>query len=309
MPDGLRKFDGELLFGELRDDPVYIADDAVHALGVVAEHVGELRKVLQRAFQVVFLGGKYLRHVARHGVEVAERPGDIAGVVLHQPVEVVERTRQIAGELRDFLLEEIQLRTGHVHQVAVAARPQRIPLVQVGVGPAVGYFDRLGAHQPVAENLGFRIGRNAVLALDGEPQHDFVAAGGVERQARHRTDLDALHHDRRSVLHAVDLVVSRIIFDIAAENIESFQKADARPCDADHRHGENSDLNFPFHTSYVFISRSEFPGSSPQRRRGRPCAPPPVVSAPQRGSRIRRRNTYNGICRRPYIVSPCRGSS
>ena len=33
----------------------------------------------------------------------------------------------------------------------------------------------------------------------------------------------------------------------------------------------------------------------------------PVVSAPQRGSRIRRRNTYNGICRRPYIASPCRG--
>ncbi len=120
MPDGLRKFDGELLFGELRDDPVYIADDAVHALGVVAEHVGELRKVLQRAFQVVFLGGKYLRHVARHGVEVAERPGDIAGVVLHQPVEVVERTRQIAGELRDFLLEEIQLQRAKTAREAIA---------------------------------------------------------------------------------------------------------------------------------------------------------------------------------------------
>ena len=49
--------------------------------------------------------------------------------------------------------------------------------MQVGVGRAVGDFDRLGAHQPVAENLGFRIGRNAVFALDGEPQHDFVAAG------------------------------------------------------------------------------------------------------------------------------------
>ena len=47
--------------------------------------------------------------------------------------------------------------------------------MQVGVGRAVGDFDRLGAHQPVAENLGFRIGRNAVLAVDGEPQHNFIA--------------------------------------------------------------------------------------------------------------------------------------
>ena len=134
MLHGLRKLAGKLFLGELRGETIHVADDAVHALGVVAEHVGELRKVLQRAFQVVFLGGKDLRHVARHGVQVAERPGDVVRIGFHQAVQVFERARKVGGELRNLLLEEIQLGAGHVHQVAVAARTQRIALLEVGVG-------------------------------------------------------------------------------------------------------------------------------------------------------------------------------
>ena len=304
---GLRKFAGELLLGELRGETIHVADDAVHAPSILAEHVGEFRKVVQRALQAVFLRREYLGHVARHGVQVAERPGDVVRIGFHQAVQVFERARKVGGELRNLLLEEIQLGAGHVHQIAVAARTQRIALLEVGVGRAVGDFDRLGTHQPVAEDLGLGIGRDAVLALDGELQHDLVAARGVERKPCHGADLHALHHDRRRVLHAVDLVVGGIILDVPAENVETFQKPNSGPGNADHRHGEYSDLNFPFHISLVFISQFAYPGSTRRRRRGKPCALRPAVSGRRHGYRTRRRNIYSGTAPRRYTVSPCCG--
>ena len=226
---------------------------------------------------------------------------------LHQAIEIGQRAREVARHLRHLLLEEIQLRPGHVHQVALAERTQRVARLEVGMRRTVVDLDGLGSHQSVAEYLGLGVGRNMVLALDGELQHDLVAARGVERKPCHGADLHALHHDRQRVLHAVDLVVGGIILDVPAENVETFQKPDSGPGNADHRHGEYSDLNFPFHISLVFISQFAYPGSSRRRRRGKPCALRPAVSGRRHGYRTRRRNIYNGTAPRRYTVSLCCG--
>ena len=247
LAHGIRKPAGEPGVGQFPGHPVQAADDAVYARSVPAQHRGELRKVVDGGFQIVLFGVEDSCHVARDGVQVAQRPGDILRVGLHQAIEVGQRSREVGRHLRHLLLEEIQLRPGHVHQVAFAHRAQRVAFLEIGVRRAVGDLDGLSAHQPVAVNLGLGVGRNVVLAFDGELQHDVVAALRIERNARHRTDFDAFHHDRRRRLHAVDLVVGGVIDRIAAENVESFQKPDSGPRGNDHRHAENSDFNFPSH--------------------------------------------------------------
>ena len=196
----------------------------------------------------MFLGVENPGQVARDGIQMAQRPGDALRIGLQQVIEVRQRARKVARHLRDLLLEEIQLRSRHVHQVAVTARTQRVALFEIGMGRTVGDLDGFRPHQAVAEYLGLGIGRNPVLAFDGQLQHDVVAAPGIERNTRHRTDLHAFHHDRRGRLHAVDLVIGGVIDRIAAENVESFQKPDSGPCGDEHRHGENSDFSFSLHS-------------------------------------------------------------
>ena len=242
---------GELLHepgtGQVSRDAVHAAHDAVHTRGVLAEHHGESRKVIHSGFQIVLLGIDDTGHVARDGIQVSQRPGDALRVGFHQVIEGRQRTREVARHLRDLLFEEIQFRPGHVHQVAVTARTQRIALFEIRVRRSVGDLDGLGAHQSVAENLGLGVGRNVVLTFDGQLQHDVVAALGIERNPRHRADLHAFHHNRRSRLHAVDLVIGGVIHRIAAEDVESFQKPDSGPRGDEHHHGEDSDFNFSFH--------------------------------------------------------------
>ena len=116
----------------------------------------------------MLLGIEDSGHVARNGIQMAQRPGDILRVGLHQVIEIRQRARQIARHLRNLLLEEIQFRPGHVHQVALAERTQRVARLEVGMRRTVVDLDGLGSHQSVAEYLGLGVGRNMVLALDGE---------------------------------------------------------------------------------------------------------------------------------------------
>ena len=248
-----RQLAGELLLVEGRRHPAQAAHDTVDTPGIVAQHFGKAGQVVDRRLEVPALRSKQVVHVARQRIQVAERPVDVRLVVFQESAHVGQRARQVGRHLRNFLLHEIELRPRHVHQVAVAARANRVALLKIGRGRAEIDFDGLGTHQRVAHNLGFRIGRNAVGTLDGELQHHFVAARRVERDSRHGTDFHSFDKDGRRGLHPRHLVVDRIVFRIAAEDVESFQKPDSGPRRTDHRHGEQPDFHFSFHILFLFI--------------------------------------------------------
>jgi len=114
---------------------------------------------------------------------------------------------------------------------------------------AVGCGDRLAAHETVAVNARLGVARNPEGAPHGELQHDVAAHRRIEADRGDRPDLHALNGDGRGGLDPADLRISHIIGNIAAENIDAAQKADAAPQAAQHDDGEHAYLYLSSHNS------------------------------------------------------------
>ena len=204
----------------------------------------------------------------------------MSGIGLQNRIQVTQRAAQIVGNRGKLLLEEVELRSGHIHQIARTARADRIPLLEVALRAAQDDLHRLAAHQAIAEDARLGVGRDAVSALDQQVDRHLIADRRVEFDGRHGADLHALHHHGRGLLHTVYLIVHSHILHIAGKEIQPAQEADTAPGQQDHGHAKNTDFSFSFHRCIVvsfLFTLSGLPSAHspppPQRPAGSSYAP------------------------------------
>ena len=178
-----------------------------------------------------------------------QRPVDISLVVFQHGVDAFERDRQVVHHPRQTLLHVGQFGSGRRQHVARLGRHERVALRQQLRAVAHLDSDRLAAHETVAVNARLGVARNPEGAPHGELQHDVAAHRRIEADRGDRPDLHALNGDGRGGLDPADLRISHIIGNIAAENIDAAQKADAAPQAAQHDDGEHAYLYLSSHNS------------------------------------------------------------
>ena len=155
-----------------------------------------------------------------------------------------ERNHQLVDHVVGALFQELELAAGHLQEILVDLRKERIALLQVFGRLAQFQFDGLAAHKPVAENPRLGIVRNLEFRLDRKFHDHLIRPFRIEADIADRPHLITFDQHGGRRLQAVHLIVYGIVMHRRREQIPSLKEIDPPIQRRDHQYPEKAYLKF-----------------------------------------------------------------